>query len=509
MAVNLPGIPSTFLTPGAYLQLSLGMGLSSVGADQRSIVVTAPMTSAGTYTPNTLYAVSSEDEVAFLSGEGSPLHRSVRSIMRSNKQANIYVLPYEETSGGGAVKADGYVDFTGSTATRSGQVRIRIAEDVIAIGFSRLEDEDVIAARCVDFINARTYLPVTASSTSGLLELEAKVAGRSQGDGTTGLIRVSVNVTPGSGVTFVKSGNYLGIGAGTGGSDGTESELSKLTAALATIENTRRYYIVSTCWHDDELEALQTHIANKSAPDPGLRSVGIAFVPGDMTAVRSKSNDLNYERMILVGQPQNVADAAYIAGNVAAVMQFEQNTISSYPLVNYRKAGRWHVPAVEFAGDRLSSNQINDAMRDGVTVIQSGDAGSYLVDVLSTKSKNDTGTVTDTRSLWNIRLSIGDEIGDVLLANHELSFSGWWIKPDDGTPPGPRTVTPSLYRNWLANWMQRFADENKIVNLDQTLEAMIVQIDPDNNRRMQVLIPFECINGFSQAVFDLQEISSN
>src|SRR5690606_15515427 len=116
-------------------------------------------------------------------------------------------------------------------------------------------------------INARSHLPLTASNSAGTVTLTAKIAGTSQGDGTTGVIRFRAEITSGISTTISVSGDALGLDDGTAGVEGDTTESSNFADALATIESNRFYYILTSLANDTDLGELKTHIANKSDPN--------------------------------------------------------------------------------------------------------------------------------------------------------------------------------------------------------------------------------------------------
>lgn len=517
---NIPiqGVGSSYLVPGAYLELNLAQGVSTAAAPGRDVIYVMPKLSTGTWTNNTVYQVTSESQVIDGAGAGSPLHRAIRKHLSANKTSKVFALPYAATSGAGATAADGYFTFSG-TATGSGIVKFSVGPDEFSVGFKKDDTATVIAGVVVEAVNAATWLPVTAANVSGKVTLTAKIAGDSQGDGTTGVIRYDVEVTSSKGITVSAVGAALGLGAGaTVGADGATTDIANLTTALAAIANTRKYFVGISSWKSTALAALNTHIVTKSSPIPGLRSIGVAGFTGTLVTAASSATTLNSGRMTIINQPNSLHDVAELVGNLCAVGALETNTKSQFPFVSYRKSGIWNIKKVKLDSDRPSSSAINTAMSDGVTVVASDDSGSYLVDWLTTQSKNAAGTYDDTRALYFQRLSVGDDLGDTILIRHSNTYAGFNIRPDVLTSSGavdpnarriPQTVTPSDYKVWLIRTLKDFEADGKIVDLAATLASLYVGIDPSNSRRLEVKIDFDVIESFAQATFQLNEVSSS
>lgn len=519
--IPITGVGSSYLVPGAFLELNLAQGVSTAAAPGRDVIYVMPKLSTGTWTANTVYQVTSESQVIEGAGAGSPLHRAIRKHLSANKTSRVYALPYAATSGAGATSADGYFTFSG-TATGSGIAKFSIGPDEFTVGFKKDDTATVIAGVVVEAVNAATWLPVTAANVSGKVTLTAKIAGDSQGDGTIGVIRFDVEVTSSKGITVIASGTALGLddiaGGGTAGADGSTTDIANLTTALAAIANTRKYFVGISSWKSTALAALNTHIVTKSSPIPGLRSVGVAGFTGTLATAQSNATTLNSGRMTIINQPNSLHDVAELVGNLCAVGALETSTKSQFPFVSYRKSGLWNIKKVKLDSDRPSSSAINDAMSDGVTVVASDDSGSYLVDWLTTQSKNAAGTYNDTRALYFQRLSVGDDLGDTILIRHSNTYAGFNIRPDVVNSNGvvdpnarriPQTVTPSDYKVWLIRTLKDFENDGKIVDLASTLSSLYVGIDPSNSRRLEVKIDFDVIESFAQATFQLNEVSSS
>lgn len=514
--VPITGVSSSFLVPGAYLELNLAQGESNAATPGRDVVYVMPKTSTGTWTANTLYQVNSEAVAIDGAGVGSPLHRAIRKHLSVNRTSRLFALPYNASSGAGATAADGYVTFTG-TATGSGLCKFTICGDEFTFGFKKDDTATAIGEILEEVINQATYLPVTANNVSGKVTITAKIAGGSQGDGTTGVIRFRAEVTSSKGITLVTSGAALGLDFGVAGADGATTEIANLTSALATIANTRKYFVGISAFASGALSALNTHIVTKSNPIPGLRSLGVAGFTGALATIQATAVTLNSARLTIVAQPNSEHDVAELVGNLCAVGALETSTQSQFPFVSYRKSGRWNIKGVKADSDRPSYLAIDDAMSDGITVIATDDGGSYIVDWLTTQSKNAAGTFNDTRALFFQRLSVGDDLGDTILIRHANTYAGFNLRPDVKNSAGvvdpnqrliPKTITPSNYKGWLVRIVRDFESVGKIVNVANTINSLYVEIDPSNSRRLEVKLDFDVIEAFAQATIQLNEVST-
>ncbi|MFA5759457.1 MAG: hypothetical protein WC942_08910, partial [Clostridia bacterium] len=126
---------STDLVPATRVRINFGVGPSTAGAGQRRVLITGPMLSSGTATPNTVYRVNNEAEVETLTGAGSPIHQVARGALSAYRKIPMYILPCAATSGGTPVLAEAEILVTG-TATRAGRVDVTLANTTVSVGYA-------------------------------------------------------------------------------------------------------------------------------------------------------------------------------------------------------------------------------------------------------------------------------------------------------------------------------------------------------------------------------------
>lgn len=508
--------------PDTYIQLDFNQGPSTAGAGVRSSVyVMAMLASGGTWQPNQLVQVTKENDAIVGAGSGSPIHRALRMHLKANNSNKVYALPYLPSSGG-AVAADGYGAISG-TATASGSLSVTVAGEQFTISINSGDTAATVISNAVAQINSRTWLPVTASSSSGKLVLTAKIAGASQGDGTVGVIRYRMSVTSGIGITVTTPGAALGLGAGAhAGSDGSTTELANFQTALNVINNVRRYYIGTNLWTSSQLGALKTHLATKGAVTPGLRSVGISAFTGPLSSAQTLAVGLNYERLQIGWQPNSEHDVAEIVGNLLAVRQKFEGVDPVFNFDNNSDvAPFWLLQPVYSTSDVLDHADMADAIEDGLSPIQSTDTGSFLVTSSTTRTKDATGTVDDFRSAETHRVSGADFICDTIQAKVKATFNGFRMKPDilnsDGSVDttqklGPKVTTPSRVASAIRAALVQFgpapAGTDILQDLANSQASVVANIDSQNNGRMDVNLDIAVIDLAHQFVMSVSETSS-
>jgi phage tail sheath gpL-like len=512
MSLQIPilGVEATFRTPGIYASIEFAQGPASAAAGVREVLLVMPMTSSGTWTANTLYAVPNEATARTGAGTGSPLHRAARKFLRTNQDAKLWALPYAASSGGSPATATGTVTFASGPASATGTATVTVCGEDCSFTYPSGATVTDIAAGIVATINAREHLPVVASNVSGVVTLTARIAGASQGTATIGVIRFRASITSGTSVTVATSGAF--VGSGTAGADGTTTEAANFATALAAIEARRFYFIVTSLWDATSLGHLKTHIVLKSEPRRGLRSVGIAGYTSSLSNVSTIANGRNYERLQIAWQPNSEHDTAEIAGAIAAVRQKEEQVDTAFNFDGY-SLNDILLPAYSSA-DWPDADDQSDAINDGVTPIASTGTGTYIVMSVNTRSKNSTGAVDDFRATETHRVSVCDEFVDEELAQYALEFAGKKLEDDlrlaDGTvdvnqPRKRNVVTPSGFRPHLTKRMDNFAALGKLQNIAASKASLRVI---KTGSRLECGFDLNVIDLLHQATLRVSEVST-
>lgn len=433
---DLTGIDDTYRTPGNYLEVDFAQGPSSAGRGAREVVLCMPMTSAGTWTANTLYRVKRSEEAKNGGGVGSPIHRGIRKFIRHNKGAKVWALPYAATSGTSDVAATSVLTIA-TNASGTGTLSVSIVGELCQYTFASGDTPTEIGDGIEAAINAKEFLPVTASNSSGTVTITARIAGTSQGDGTTGVISTRAEITSGVGTTASMSGAALGLGSGTAGVEGTTTEAANFNTALSSIDSVRKYYIVTSLWDSTALGNLKTHITNKSVPKRGLRSQGIFAYHGTLANASTLFTGLNYERLRGQWQPSSEHDPAELAGAMAAVYQAEETGDPTHNFNGTSLSGIITTP--NNTSDWPDDDDIEEAIKDGITPIQSTDSGAVLVHSVTTRSK--TNSKNDSRVSRSSVVTGTDDFADTFLVRLALNFGQKKLLADELLADG--TVNPN------------------------------------------------------------------
>lgn len=508
----ITGYPSSWRAPFTAAEILFAQGASTASAGARDAFYCAPMTSAGTWTANTVYEVANEQQAITGAGPGSPLHRLIRKHLRANKNGKVFAQPYAATSGGTEVAATGTI-VVASNPTASGQLRAWVCGERIDVNFTTASTPTTIGDDIEAKINAKTHLPCTASNAAGTVTLTAKIPGASQGDATVGVIRFRAEIDAGKTTTVTTSGAALGLGTGTAGADGAVTEEANLTAALATITASRFYYMGFSVWSASHTAVIEAHVATKSEPNPGLRSTAITGYTHTLAAGALVAIARNAERHQIVWQKNSEHDTADLVGNLIGVLQKREQTDAAYNFDDYNESD-WQILPAYAEADWPDGDDLNDAVTDGLIPVASNQTGSRIIMMVTTRSKDSAGTLDDFRATERHRVSVMDLFVDELLLQFSLTYKNFKLKDDQRLPDGTvnpnqrilgRVLTPSRFRGWFNARIQDFEDRNLFQGAQAWKDGAEIRVDPQNVSRLQVGASGRTIDLLHQASFRLAE----
>lgn len=517
MASTIPvqGIGDSWVYPGEYVQLAFAQGAISGSSSVRKVLLTGPMLSTGTATVNVAVQAKKESDVIGLVGAGTPIHRMFRFLQKVNKTAEIWILPYAETSSGSPIAAVSTttVVCTGATAATL-WTRVVCGESFtvpIASGAVAADIADDMRA----LIAGATWLPVAVSGTGAEVTLTAKVKGTRGGTSTYKPYKV-VDNAPGQGVTFTGGGD---IGATAAGVEGTTTEAALLTTALAANDATLYYYIGCDLAGDSAaMTALSAFIASQATPLGGKRGVAVSAHVGTLAQGTTAADALNYER-ISIGWGLGTDHAPdEIIAQLIGIYQKYTVTDSTYNFNGYRGPD-WLLRPSTNPSNWPSAADLNDAMIGGLTPIEGHIGGTSLVSAYTTRTQDSTGTYMDLRASEAHRVSGADHFADLAQSTIGLNLRGSKVCEDpllsDGVtvdmnrvsrfPRGlhcPATVKPMLWKVIEDETDALVGDPAK---LDTMRDSVQVFLSTSPNGRFEIGVSFYTINIYNQATIYIAE----
>lgn len=503
--ISIPGIGRTWIKPGAYIYVLLGQGPSVSGYGDRQVCVIAPMTSAGTGTANKRVQISTEQAAIDLSGPGSPLHRACKEVLLTNPFGTLWAIPYAASSGAGSASASKQITLA-TAPTGRGVAELWVCGEQCAYGFTSSDTVTTIAAGLVAQINQKTWLPVTASNSSGVITVTAKIAGASQNLA----ICLHTTITPNVGTTISAGGDL------TGGTDGSTTEATNLAAALAANAMIGAYCFVFSVSDATNVAAIKTWIATRSDPNPGLRSYALVGNRDTYANLSAIAIGANTERFEFVWQQDSEWMPGQLAGHMAGHYTRKENEYPAYNFSGYAD-DRYSIPKTFNEANWPSASTINDALMAGITPIASSDGGSSLVKRCTSASKTAAGgSVNDWRKLPSHRRNVMDAIAASISQLWNTEFAGKTLLPDAVLPNGQvnssvytskRSIRPSMFKARVKRILRQAYEDGWIQDPTPAIDSMICQVSSVMPDRIEFGLDLQAVLLADQLVARLTENS--
>lgn len=499
--VRLTGLPDNWRTPGAWAEIEFAQGPANAALGAREALVVGPKLTTGTATVNTIYALPNAGTAALLAGSGSPPSRVAEQYMKYGSAPALYGIFYTPT-GGTQASYSVSID-AGGNPTKRGTATVQVVDKVCSYGFTTADNGSSIADGITAAINTNVMLPVTATAYSAGTGTGVTITDKIATAAANTSYRVRTDVTSGCGVTLGAGGDLTG---------GVGDDSTPLTNALAVANNVRKYYMGVPVSDATLAGLLETHINNKSQPNPGLRSVGIVAGRGTIAATTTIANGINHERIQYVLHEDSDHDPAQLVGELMGLRAQEENTDSAVNL-----AGRaLNLNKQYDEADWPTPDEQSTCINEGIAVIGSNDSTAYLVMNVDTRSKNSTGTVNDFRVTEAHRVSVADEFVDRVLVTWSLNYAYKKFKDDDRLADGTvnpnqtykrSTVKPSMLRKMVATILRQFDDEEKLQNVDASIASISSKKSTLNASRGEVQVNLHAIDHHNQMFLKVLEVS--
>jgi phage tail sheath gpL-like len=445
-------------------------------------LVTGYKLASGSAQSNVPVAVGSGAQAKALFGDGSMLERMLARFFTINRSQIVYALPID--SPGAGVAATGTITVSGAP-TVAGTYSLYIAgqrvQVAIAAGTTAAAATAINAA-----INALTTLPVTAAVSTNVVTLTARHKGVSGND-----IVVSDSYLGLNGGEVLPTGmavTYAGMTGGTGVPD--------WTAAIASLGDEAYEYVAMPFTDTGSVSAWATEYGFSQSGRWGwMREVyGLVFsARRDTYAGHLTFGATNNSGVIsimafetTVQSPPWECAAAYTAAAAAALTADPARPLQTLQLTGILPAPRQ---------SRFIKTERNGIANAGLA-IQNTVAGTVQIErEQTTYTLNSYGQPDNAFELITTLSTLATLFRRMLGAitskypRHKLA--------NDGTlfGPGQAIVTPKIIKGEMVAQYRAAEYDGLVENTDTFKKFLIVERDPNDSSRVNVLYPPDVING--------------
>lgn len=476
MAVSMNNIPNDIRVPLFYAEMDNSQANSGATQLRRLLIGLA---NDDVDVETVLQLPSSPSEVASIVGLGSVLHEMYDATRKNDPFGETWILPVKIDAG---QKATGKITISG-TASAGGTLVIYVADARVQTKVSLLMDAADIAAGVAASINAAT-LPVVAQADAGEVTVTAKFSGELGND-----IRLTVNLRGSAGGEILPAGIQVATTPMAGGT-GTPD----LDTALAALGDEPFEFITHPFTDTASLDSfrdLMNDLSGRWAWNKQLYGHVYSAKRGTMgelvTFGRTRNDPHGTVRCV---EPQKPTTVWRCAAGFAARQAVFISADPARPTQTGAIVGEMPAPA----GQRFGLEEQNSLLWAGiattyfegeyerisraVTLYQTNAYGQPDDSYLDSETLHQSAYI-----LRKLKSDITSKYGRHKLANDGTRFGA-----------GQAIVTPNVIKAELIAGYGAMERDGIVENADAFREHLIVERDPNNPNRVNVLYPPDYVN---------------
>lgn len=490
MAFVISGWDPSYRRPRFIGQIIFGAGQLSAANAPLACLLIGLKTSAGSMTVDAAPVLcTTEEEADAYAGPGSQLARMAYKALKK-KGVKLYLAAITENAGTAATATL----LLAGVPTAAGVIELYIAGERVATDVASGTAVDTYGAAVTAKINSYTRLPVTASYNSGTdtITITAKNKGVSSKDW---LIWKNEAVKP-TNVTMTLTGSAAeGTDRVRMGASSTGTGTDDVTTLLTQLQTSR--YARIACATNDATNAalLETHVNTKA----GVLSMLYEhlFFGHNGTYANAQSiaqTTLNAQRANVMWHRNSESHPCEIAAAMAALSAITEN---ASPVPDYDGAALAGIAVQRYDADRPNDTEINVALQNSVSVMDSVDGNAVTVRQICSYSLLG-GSTADDRTLDAGDARFPDYAMLDLKALYDGSFrpANPYVQDDPasgGKEPPEGVATPSRWNvevqareeSWFANnWIEDPANNLPVSTYSSSYHAIVTNA-PIVVRRVQ------------------------
>lgn len=477
--ISFNTIPSNIRVPLFYAE----MDASAAGyfTQAKRTLLIGQFLSSGSAVAATPYLVASSDSARTLFGAGSMLSRMHKFCRNQDPLGEIWCIPVADDGAG--VAATGTVTVTG-TATQAGTIPLYIAGQKISVGIALNDAAATIATSIVTAVNAATDLPVTAAAVGAVVTFTTKWKGPTGND-----IMVSDCFLGQAGGEVLPTGITLAYAVMANGA--TNPSLAAAITAMGDIEYD---YIIHPYNDTTSMNLLATEMNDTAGRWCYARQIyghvytALRGTAGTLVSAGTARND---QHNTIAGFEADVPNpgweyaAAYGARNAVFL-----NVDPARPT----QTGELTGILAPRPGKRFLMSERQTLLTNGIATSYVGGGTVRIERAITTYQKN-AFNVADPSYLdsevMHQNATIIRRLRSIITTKyprHKLAADGTRFAA------GQAIVTPSVIVGELTAEYYNMELDGLVENHELFAKYLIVEIDPNNPNRLNVLLPPDLVN---------------
>ncbi len=431
---------------------------------------------AGTGVANTVYRVTSVDQVIALAGRGSLLHRMAIGWFASNTFTELWIAILSDDGAG--VAAAGTIVVSGP-ATAAGTIALYLGGVRLTVAVANGDTANTIASAINTAINAATDLPVTSAVVTNTVTVTFRHKGLT---GNEFNIRHSY-----------RDNEALPAGAGlviTQLASGTTAPA--LTTLIANLGETWYHVIAHPYTDATSLTEIENELSSRFGPLRMIDGVAVTSKAGTFATLTTLGAGRNSQHSVIMAQAGEnplTPPWEYAAETAALIAKYGAiDPARPFQTLQYRNA----LPPAEI--DLFTISERNQLLFSGIGASKVSGGACQIDRPITTYRLNAAGSpdtayldVTTMLTLAYLRYSFRVRM-QTRYPRHKLA--------SDGTRfgPGQAVMTPKLGKAEAVGWFRQMESLGLVEGFDQFKQDLVVERDATDPNRLNFLLPPDLIN---------------
>ncbi len=472
-------IPANLRLPGAYAELDASQA-NSAQANQRALII-GQITASGIATPNVPVISGGTGDANTQGGASSMLALMTAAYRLNDSFGEVWYLPLADASG--ATAATGSIAFT-APPTANGTISLYIAGQVVTIPVTAAQTATAIAAAVAAAINLLPAMPVTAAAATGTVTLTADNKGLCGND-----IDIRFNYYGTAGGEATPAGLTYTVTPMTGGATNPT-----LTTALGNLGNMTFDFIATPYVDTTTLDALKQFLNDTTGRWSWLQQLyGGVFAANRGTFASQTTLGLtrNNQHESIMGFYDSPTPAWIWAAAITGASSVSLRADPGVPL-QYLTIQGVLAPPVQ---SQFLPNQRETLLFDGISTFLVQQDGTVQIERLITTYQQSAAGVADS-SYLNVETMYQLMLEIRTLNSMLLSKFARCKLADNGSRPPPNSglVTPNTIRSEIIALYLEREDDGFVQKSDAFIQSLVVQKNPVNVDRVDILWPGTPVN---------------
>lgn len=496
MAISFNLIPPDRRVPGHAFEFDSSR--AGYFQEQVRVVLIGARLPTGTAPAGVLERVQGVDQAKTQFGRGSMLARMVEIFRRNNATAELWCLPVNDLATlpddltidnedisidyvGEVIPATGRIDYSGSAVTAAGVIALYIGGQRVRVTAAKTDGPVQLAVKTTIAINQALDLPVTAATDGNGVVLTARHRGE-----ITNQIDLRLNYRGAIAGERLPTGATVVLTPMVGGA----GDPSMLTY-LPKLGDEQWFAIVCPYTAGDAQQAVQEEMAARWHPDRQVYGLAFSALVAPVDDLLDYGQTLNGPYQSVMGIPACPAPPWEIAAAYGGQASLSLGIDPARPLQTLPLTGI--LPPAQ--GDRLTITDSNSLLYRGIATAQTEADGTLRIQrEISTYRVNEWGEPDPSYLDLTTPATLSYYVRS-LRQRLRLKFPRAKLARDGARiSPGQAVVTLATIKAEVLAHYTTLERLGLVENIGAFVEYLIVERDPADPNRVNLLLPPDLVN---------------